>query len=65
MGNDDCQYFARGSNRNYDAASAASACKNVHSRLPQRLMIDLAIQSQKDYAARVDVGRMLPRKSRR
>jgi 3-deoxy-7-phosphoheptulonate synthase len=60
LGNDDCHVILRGGRQpNYDAASVASACKELTTAgLPQRLMIDLShSNSQKDYRRQVDVGR--------
>jgi 3-deoxy-7-phosphoheptulonate synthase len=60
LGNNDCHVILRGGKQpNYDAASVASACKELATAgLPQRLMIDLShSNSQKDYRRQVDVGR--------
>jgi 3-deoxy-7-phosphoheptulonate synthase len=65
LGNDDCHVILRGGRQpNYDAASVASACKELAAAgLPQRLMIDLShSNSQKDYRRQVEVGRELPGK---
>jgi 3-deoxy-7-phosphoheptulonate synthase len=60
LGNDDCHVILRGGRQpNYDAASVASACRELAAAgLPQRLMIDLShSNSQKDYRRQVEVGR--------
>lgn len=59
LGNDDCHVILRGGKQpNYDAASVASACKELATAgLPRRLMIDLShSNSQKDYRRQVEVG---------
>ncbi len=59
-GNRDCHVILRGGKApNYDAASVASACKELEAaRLPARLMVDCShANSSKQYDKQIDVAR--------